>query len=283
MKCKAFGPTGTDVPAIGQGTWNVPESGAPAREALRAIRCGIELGMTHLDTAEMYGAGRAEELVRDAIAEYPRESLFITTKVLPSNADYRGTIAAADRSLRRLGLDYVDLYLLHWPGDHPLETTMSALEHLVHEGKVRFVGVSNFDTDEMIEAASYLRTVPLACNQVLYHLNERGVEHRLVPEACARSIAIVAYTPFGRAQFPRAQTVGGRALEKVARKHGATQRQIILAFLTREPHVFTVPKAARVAHVRENAAAGDLTLEAADVAEIDAAFPRASPAPLASL
>lgn len=281
MKRKPFGPTGVDVAVIGQGTWDIPERGARAAEALDALRCGIELGMTHLDTAEMYGSGRVEELIRDVVAEFPRESLFITTKVLPGNASFHGTIAAADRSLRRLGVDYVDLYLLHWPGEHPLEETMRALEQLVHDGKTRFVGVSNFDADEMLEAASYLQKVPLACNQVLYHLNSRGPEHAVIPEAQKHKIAVVAYTPFGRSRFPRGKAAG--VLDEIARKHDATPRQVILAFLTHEPNVFTIPKASHVEHVRENAAAADLVLDEADIAVIDAAFPLGKPEPLESL
>lgn len=268
---------------VGQGTWDIPESGARADEAKRAIRRGIELGMTHLDTAEMYGNGRAEELLGEAIAGVPRESLFVATKVLPSNAHFRGTRDAAERSLKRLGLEYVDLFMLHWLGNHPLEETMRALEGLVRDGKTRFVGVSNFDVDEMLEAASYLRSVPLSCNQVLYHVKERGIEYRLIPAAQERSIAIVGYTPFGRGRFPRAQAGEGGVLEVVARKHAATPRQVLLAFLTREPNVFTIPKASRIAHVEENAGAGDLALDATDVAAIDAAFPRGPETPLASL
>jgi len=283
MKRKTFGATGVEVAVIGQGTWDIPERGARAAEAQRALRLGIELGMTHIDSAEMYGSGRVEELVREAIAGIPRESLFIATKVLPGNAHFKGTLAAADRSLQRLGLDYVDLYMLHWESEYPLEETMHALEQLVRDGKTRFVGVSNFDADEMLEAASHLGSVPLACNQVLYHLNERGAEHRVIPAARERGIAVVAYTPFGRGRFPRAQARPGGVLEEIARKHGATPRQVILAFLTREPHVFAIPKASRLDHVRENAGAGDLTLDDADVAAIDAAFPLGAPAPLATL
>ena len=283
MLTKPFGATGVEVAVIGQGTWDIPERGARAAEAQRALRLGIELGMTHVDTAEMYGSGRVEELVGEAIAGLPRESLFIATKVLPGNAHFQGTLAAAERSLQRLGLDYVDLYMLHWQGEHPLEDTMRALERLVHDGKTRFVGVSNFDADEMLEAASYLGSVPLACNQVLYHLRERGAEHRVIPAARERGIAIVAYTPFGRGRFPREESKAGGVLDAVARRHGATHRQVILAFLTREAHVFTIPKASHPEHVRENAGAGDLTLDDADVAAIDAAFPRGGPAPLASL
>jgi diketogulonate reductase-like aldo/keto reductase len=282
MKHKAFGTTGVDLPVMGQGTWNMPESGSARREAQRAIECGIELGMTHLDTAEMYGAGAVEQFLGEVIRDIPREKLFIATKVLPGNATFQGTLEAAQRSLARLRCDYLDLYLLHWPGSHPLEATMQALETLVERGTTRFVGVSNFESDAMLEAASYLRGVPLACNQVLYHLGERGIEHELIPIARQRGIAIVAYTPFGRGGFLR--TAKGRSvLDGVARKHGATPRQVALAFLTRERNVFAIPKAAQVAHVKENAAAGSLTLQADDIAAIDQAFPRGRPGPLATL
>jgi diketogulonate reductase-like aldo/keto reductase len=260
----------------------MPESGSARREAERAIERGIELGMTHLDTAEMYGAGAVEEFLGEAIRGIPREKLFIATKVLPSNASYQGTLDAAQRSLNRLRCEYLDLYLLHWPGSYPLEETMRAFEVLVERGTARFVGVSNFETDSMLEAASYLRAVPLACNQVLYHLGERGVEHDLIPDARRRGIAIVAYTPFGRGGFLR--TAEGRGvLDSVARKHGAAARQVALAFLTREQNVFAIPKAAQVAHVQENAAAGSVTLDAGDIVAIDEAFPRARAGPLATL
>ncbi|MEO6836339.1 MAG: aldo/keto reductase [Candidatus Tumulicola sp.] len=284
MRNKPFAATGVELPVIGQGTWDIPEAGPRLEEAKLAIRRGIELGMTHLDTAEMYGTGRVEELLGEAIAGLPRDRLFVTTKVLPSNARYGDTLAAAERSLKRLALEYVDLYLLHWPSAHPLEETMRALERLVADGKARFVGVSNFDADDMEEAASYLRDVPLTCNQVLYHLNERGAERRVIPVAKKRKIGVVAYTPFGRGRFPRAQAGGGGILDDVARKHAATARQVILAFLTRDANVFTIPKAARLEHVEENARAGDLTLDAGDIAAIGAAFPLAdADAPLATL
>jgi diketogulonate reductase-like aldo/keto reductase len=280
---KPFGPTGVEVAVIGQGTWDMPERGDRLIEAEKAIRCGIELGMTHLDTAEMYGAGRVEELLGDAIAGIERQRLFIASKVLPSNARYDATIEACDRSLRRMKLDYFDLFFLHWPSQYPLEETMRALETLVESGKTRFVGVSNFDVDEMLEARSYLRKVPLACNQVLYHLRERGIEHALIPAARKHDIAIVAYTPFGRGKFPRAESKAGGVLERVASKHGATPRQVVLAFLTRDVNVFAIPKASRIPHVRENAGAGDLTLDEADIAAIDAAFPLEDAGPLATL
>jgi diketogulonate reductase-like aldo/keto reductase len=282
MKHKSFGATGVELPAIGQGTWNMPQSGAGRKEAVRALRHGISLGMTHLDTAEMYGAGAVEELLGEAIGGLAREGLFIASKVLPENATYEGTLKAARRSIARLRCDYLDLYLLHWPGSHPLEETMRALEDLVEQGTVRFVGISNFDTDEMLAAASYLRKVPLACNQVLYHLNERGIEHRLAETARRHDIAIVAYTPFGRGAFLR-EASQREVLTAVAKKHGATPRQVALAFLTRESNVFAIPKSASPMHVRENANGGSMTLDAEDFAAIDRAFARGRPGPLATL
>ena len=279
MRNKAFGRTGRDVPTIGQGTWDIPEAGARADEAKRAVRRGIELGMTHLDTAEMYGAGAVEEFLGEAIAGIPRESLFVASKVLPSNASLRGTIRACEQSLQRMNLDYVDLYMLHWPSEHPLEETMRALATLVEQGKARFVGVSNFDVDEMLEAQALLGDVPLSCNQVLYHLRERGVEHRLIPMAKDSGIPVVAYTPFGRGRFPRTSAV----LEEIAQKHRATTRQVILAFLTRESNVFTIPKASRTEHVEENAGASNVLLDARDIEAIDAAFPVGDARPLATL
>ena len=260
----------------------MPESGAALKEAQQAIRRGVELGMVHIDTAEMYGGGRVEALLAEAIRGIPRERLFIATKVLPSNASFKSTLTAAERSLRRLKCDYVDLYLLHWPGSYPLAETMGAFDRLVKEGKTRFVGLSNFEADEMLEAASYLKTARLACNQVLYHLGERGIEHGLLPVARRHGVAIVAYTPFGRGSFLRAGAAR-EVLERVARKQDATVRQVALSFLTREPDVFAIPKAARVQHVEENAHAAELELDAQDVAAIDAAFPRGKPGPLAML
>ncbi|HEY2475529.1 MAG TPA: aldo/keto reductase [Candidatus Cybelea sp.] len=282
MQRKPFGPTGVDVPVIGQGTWDMPERGAGRKEALRALRRGIELGMTHIDTAEMYGSGAVEELLGEAIRGAARQELFIASKVMPQNATYAGTLEAAAQSIERLRSDYLDLLMLHWPGPHPLEATMRALETLVERGTVRFVGVSNFDTDEMLEAASYLRAIPLACNQVLYHLNERGIEHRLIDAARQRDIAVVAYTPFGRGAFLRGASQRG-VLEGIAGKHGATPRQIALAFLTRERNVFAIPKAARVAHVEENAKAASIALDDDDLEAIDRAFPQGRAGPLATL
>lgn len=282
METKAFGPGRVPVAVIGQGTWDIPESGARRGEAISALRRGIELGLTHIDTAEMYGGGRAEEIVGEAIEGVARESLFLTSKVLPSNASYKGAMAACERSLRRLRTEYLDLYLLHWPSSLPLEETMRALEMLVEQGKARFIGVSNFDVDDVREAQSYLRAVPLACDQVLYNLNERGPEAHVLPYCASHDIALVGYTPFGRGRFPRTQAKEDGVLGRIAHAHSKTVRQVILNFLTRDPQLFAIPKASRVEHVEENAGAIGWQLTAQELAEIDAAFP-VREGPLATL
>lgn len=280
MKRRPFGRTGADVSVIGQGTWDVPESGARLAEQKRALLRGIELGMTHVDTAEMYGGGGVEEILGDTLRGV-RDRIFLASKVVPKNATYEGTIAACERSCARMKTDHLDLFMLHWPGCHPIGDTMHAFEDLVRQGKTRFVGVSNFDVDELREARSHLHGIPMACNQVLYHLNERGIEHRLIPYCKEQGIAIVAYTPFGRGKYKRGGDLA--TLDRVARKHGASVQQIILAFLIHDPIVFTIPKAAREAHVESNAAAADVTLDADDIADIDTAYPRGEDGPLATL
>jgi diketogulonate reductase-like aldo/keto reductase len=235
------------------------------------MRDGIARGMTHLDTAEMYGDGAAEELIADAIAGVPREQLFIVSKVLPQNASFEGTIRACERSLGRLKVDYLDCYLLHWRGSIPLRDTMRALEKLVTDGKIRSLGVSNFDVDDLREAESLLERERIACNQVLYHLGQRSVAEHELPYCRERGIALVAYTPFGRGEWHGGK--GAAVLDRIAQAHGVTAHAVILAFLTHDDAVFTIPKAARMAHVAENARAGDLRLDAAEAAAIDAAFP----------
>lgn len=270
----SFGATGRAVPRIGQGTWNIPERGAGAEEAKRALRRGVELGMVHLDTAEMYGDGRAEELLGAAIEGLPRESLFLVSKVLPSNATYAGTLRACERSLKRMNVDYLDCYLLHWRGSTPLADTMRALEKLVDDGKIRALGVSNFDVEDLEEAQEALERHPMACNQVLYNLHERGIEHRVLPWCLERSLAVVAYTPFGRKQLGNAGTAQGKTLHEIARKRAVDVHAVVLAFLTRESGLFTIPKAAKIGHVETNAQAGDLQLDDTEIAAIEGAFPR---------
>jgi diketogulonate reductase-like aldo/keto reductase len=271
MRTRTFGSTRRSVPVIGQGSWNVPTRGAAREAAVKALRDGIALGMTHIDTAEMYGDGAAEELIAEAIAGIDRSSLFIVSKVLPTNASYDGTIAACERSLRRLKTEYLDCYLLHWRGSYELAGTMRALEQLVHDGKIRALGVSNFDVDDLREAQAALEQEKIACNQVLYHLGQRSIEEHELPFCREHDIAIVAYTPFGRGEWHDAK--GRAVLERVAQAHGVSVHAVILAFLCRDDAVFAIPKAGSPAHVKENAAAGDLVLAAAEIAAIDGAFP----------
>jgi diketogulonate reductase-like aldo/keto reductase len=280
---KRFGWTGVEIPVIGQGTWMIDGSRQQERAAIEALRLGLELGLTHVDTAEMYGNGRAEELVAEAIAGC-RHEVFLASKVLPSNASYKGTIQACDRSLKRLRTDWLDLYMLHWPGTYPLEETMGAMEALVDAGKVRFIGVSNFDVNELKAAENALNKYKLACNQVLYHLGNRGIERRLVPYCASRGIAIVGYSPFGHGRFPSPESPGGQLLAEVGRKHRRTPRQVALNFLTRFPHVFTIPKHAQHEHVRENSGGAGWHLDEEDLQRIDATFPLPAPnAPLGML
>jgi len=203
----------------------------------------------------------------------PRSELFIVSKVLPQNASRAGTLRACEQSLRRLGTDHLDVYLLHWRGRVPLAETLGALEDLVDQGKIRALGVSNFDVSDLQEARTLLRKHPIACNQVLYHLGERHIDAELVPYCARHDIAVVGYSPFGHGRFPAPSRAGGRALAAVAARHGATPRQVALAFLARAAPLFTIPKASTPAHAEENAGALELSLTAADVAEIDAAFP----------
>jgi diketogulonate reductase-like aldo/keto reductase len=268
---RPFGPTGRDVPIVGQGTWNTPLRGERAEEAKRALRRGVELGMVHIDTAEMYGDGGSERLIGEAIQGLPREQLFLVSKVLPSNASYERTIRACEATLKRMRVEYLDCYLLHWRGSVPLGETMRALEQLVVDGKIRALGVSNFEVADLEEAQAALERAPIACNQVLYHLNERTIEAHELPYCREHGIAVVAYTPFGRGDWT--DRAGAHTVGDVARKHGATPRQVVLAFLTRDPMAFAIPKASTIPHVEENAAAGDLRLDDEDIAVIDRAFP----------
>ncbi|HEY9869319.1 MAG TPA: aldo/keto reductase [Candidatus Obscuribacterales bacterium] len=273
MRFQRFGPLNTNVPVIGQGSWELPERGNAVETAKQALRAGIELGMVHVDTAEMYGNGKAETIIAEAIKGFPRDRLFIVSKVLPSNASYAGTIKSCEVSLKRLQLDYLDCYLLHWRGHHPLSDTMAALEKLVSDGKIRSLGVSNFDIADLQEAESCLAKEALSCNQVLYNLHARGIERKLIGYCRQRNIAVVGYTPFAQRKPPAPASRAGQVLASIAEKHSATVRQVILAFLVRLDGLFTIPKAAKVEHVKENAAAGDLLLDESDIQDIDAVYP----------
>lgn len=280
-----MGATGVRVPPIGLGTYRMGEGDALRdRQEIEALRLGIELGMTLIDTAEMYANGRAEELVGEAVRDV-RDRVFLVTKVWPTNASYEGTLQAARRSLARLRVDRIDLYLQHWPSRFPVRETMRAMATLVRDGLVRFVGVSNFDARQVQEAQEALGGIPLVANQVYYHLRLRDIEKELLPHCEARRMTVMAYTPLGRMnEFPSVDTPGGRLLAEIGRKYGKTPVQVALNWLVSRPSVIAIPKAARAAHVRENAGALGWRLEVEDWKSIDEAFPAPSqPGPLPSL
>jgi diketogulonate reductase-like aldo/keto reductase len=276
MPRRRFGPTDREVAIIGQGTWYLED--ADRRTAVETLRRGLDLGMYHIDTAELYGAGAAEALVGEAIAGR-RDEVFLVSKVLPQNASRIGTVLACERSLAHLRTDRLDCYLLHWRGRHPLAETIGAFEALRQDGKILSWGVSNFDVDDLDEVVTIAGDHRMACNQVLYNLEQRAIERAVIPWCEMNGVAVTAYSPFGHANFPGPRTQGGRVLADIARAHGGTPRQVALAFLTRRASVFAIPKASRPAHTEENAGAGALHLSAADIARIDAAFPR-GPRPL---
>jgi diketogulonate reductase-like aldo/keto reductase len=274
MRHHRFGSTARDVAVIGQGTWYIEDG--DRREAVAALRRGLDLGMNHIDTAEMYGDGAAEAVVGEAIAGR-RDEAFLVSKVLPHNASRAGTLAACERSLRDLSTDRLDCYLLHWRGRYPLAETVGAFAELMRAGKILAWGVSNFDTDDLAEAQASAKAVAgagaIACNQVLYHLGERHIEHAVIPWCEGHGVAVIGYSPFGHDDFPTPRSAGGRVLAEIARERAATPRQVALAFLVRQPGVFTIPKAGTIAHVEENAGAGDLALTAQEIARVEAAFP----------
>ena len=270
MQTRGFGWTKVQVPIIGQGTWKM--EGDPPVEALGALQAGLDAGMTHVDTAELYGGGRVESLVGRAIAGR-REKICLVSKVMPNHASRSGTLKACEATLQRLGTDHLDCYLLHWPGPHPLEDTIAAFEQLVQAGKIRSWGLSNFDVDELDEALAIAGPRRIACNQVLYHLRARDIEDRVVPWCVKHDVAVVGYSPFGSGDFPQPQSKGGKVLGEIARAHGVTPFQVALAFLVRDPHVFAIPKSAKVARVRENAAAAGLRLGRQEIGRIEEAFP----------
>ena len=271
MEHRPFGSTHRDVPVIGQGTWEI-ERGDRA-SAVAALRRGLDLGMTHIDTAEMYGNGEAEKLVAEAIAGR-RDEVFLVSKVLPENASRKGTIAACERSLARLRTDHLDCYLLHWRGRHPLDATFAGMEDLKRQGKILAWGVSNFDVDDLEEAYRIAGDGVIACNQVLYYLQERAIEHAVIPWCEQHGVTVVAYSPFGQHRFPGPRSAGGRVLIELAETHGATPRQVALQFLVRRSSVVAIPKASSPEHTAENAGAGRLHLNDEEIARIDQAFPR---------
>ena len=272
MEKRQFGSASRQVSEIGQGTWNIEH--VPISTAVEALRRGIDMGMTHIDTAEMYGSGKAEQVIAKAI-EGRRDGIFLVSKVLPSNASKKGVVKACEATLARLKTDRVDCYLLHWRGTYPLQETVTAFDQLISEGKILSWGVSNFDVEDLKEIHGLSSSYPPACNQVLYHLKERAIEHAVIPWCSTHGIAVVAYSPFGsQSGFPAPRSAGGQVLQEIAAVHGATPRQVALRFLLRNPSVLAIPKASTPEHVIDNAQAGQLELSSAEVARIDEAFPR---------
>jgi len=260
-------PSGDTVSALGQGTWTMGDSARRRKEEVSALRLGLDLGMTLIDTAEMYASGGAEEVVGEAIAGR-RDEAFLVSKVMPGNASRRGTIAACEKSLKRLKTDRLDLYLLHWPGSIPVAETVEGFTHLKNAGKIRHWGVSNFDVGEMEELVGLPDGGPVATNQVMYNLNRRGIEYDLIPWCEKRRIPIMAYSPLDQGRILRS-----RALEQVAKRHGATPAQVALAWLLQRKNVMVIPKAGSEAHVRENHGALAVRLGADDFAALDGGFP----------
>ena len=260
-------PSGATMPTFGLGTWRMGENTRKRADEVKALAHGLSLGVTLIDTAEMYGDGEAESIVADAVGS-KRDEVFIVSKVLPSNSSKRGTIAACERSLKRLKTDRIDLYLLHWRGSPPLRETIEAFETLKDAGKILDWGVSNFDIGEMAELAETQGGTACATNQVLYNLTRRGIEFDLMRWCRARKMPIMAYSPIEQGRM-----LGHAALGEVARRHEATPAQVALAWLLRQDGLVVIPKATALAHVEEDVAALDLALTAHDLATLDRAFP----------
>lgn len=259
--------SGVSIPVLGQGTWYMGDEPSRREEEIATLRLGIDLGMNVIDTAEMYGDGASEKLVGEAIAGR-RDEVFLVSKVLPSNASRSGTIAACERSLKRLGTDRIDLYLLHWRGRAPFAETIAAFEALQDAGKIRHWGVSNMDVDDMSEIARASGGDAISTNQVLYNLTRRGIEYDLLPQAQARGLPLMAYSPIEQGRLTEYPEI-----EDIADKHGVTPAQIALAWVLRQQGVIAIPKASTLSHVQENRAALDLKLTAEDLAALDEVFP----------
>jgi diketogulonate reductase-like aldo/keto reductase len=260
-------PNGENVPALGQGTWQMAERADRRAQEIEALRLGVELGMTLIDTAEMYGEGAAEELVAEALLS-ERDRIFLVSKVYPHNASRQGVVEACERSLRRLKTDRLDLYLLHWRGSVPLEETVAGFEDLRRTGKIRHWGVSNFDVDDMEELLGVPAGENCATNQVLYNVTRRGPEFDLMPWMAERHMPLMAYSPIEQGRLPP-----GGTLQAIARRHEASPFQIALAWLLNRPAVVSIPKASSIQHVRENCKALEIRLTREDMAAIDAEFP----------
>lgn len=260
-------PSGEAIPVLGQGTWGMAEDVRRRKEEIAALRLGLDLGMTLIDTAEMYANGAAEELVGEAIVGR-RDEVFLVSKVLPNNATQRGMLAACERSLQRLGTDRLDLYLLHWRGYPPLEETLDAFATLIHAGKIRHWGVSNFNVSDLEELVDLPIGAAVTADQVLYNLTRRGIEYDLLPWCRERSLPIMAYSPIEQGRM-----LSHPGLQGVAARHGATPAQVALAWLLRQYGLNVIPRAGTLEHVRENRGALDLHLTEQDLATLDRAFP----------
>ena len=260
-------PDGTAIPALGQGTWELGEDRKRRADEIEALRTGLDLGMTLIDTAEMYGDGAAEELIAEAVGKR-RDEIFLVSKVLPENATRRGTAQACERSLKRLRTDRLDLYLLHWRGSVPLAETLDAFEALMKSGKIHRWGVSNFDVEDMEELGDLAGGDVVATNQVLYNLTRRGIEYDLLPMARDIGMPVMAYSPIEQGRMLR-----HAALRNIAQRHGVTPARVALAWVLQQPGVCAIPRSGNPEHTRDNAAAATLTLSSDDLAELDAAFP----------
>jgi diketogulonate reductase-like aldo/keto reductase len=280
LERKSLGKTGESVAAIGLGTWNMGGRESPDyrddERLIEAIRYAVELGMNHIDTAEMYAAGHAEELVGEAVKQFSRDEVFIATKVWPSNLRYEDVIRSCRRSLERLQLKYVDLYMVHWPNPRiPLQETMKAMEKLVKDGLVRYMGVSNFDVELLEEAMNALKREEIVANQVEYSLEAREVERELIPFCERNGITVTAYTPLGKGRIPAeaaSNTPRGKILAEMAQRYGKTPVQIVLNWVIWRPNVITIPKAARKEHLEENAGAAGWRLTEEDYKRLSAAY-----------
>ena len=267
-------PSGERVPALGLGTWHVGDDPRLREDEIASLRLGVEMGATLIDTAEMYGEGRSESLIGEAIAGI-RDEVFLVSKVYPHNASREGAFKACERSLKRLGTDRIDLYLLHWRGTVPLAETVEAFEALQRAGKIRLWGVSNLDVSEMEELTSLPGGAAVQTDQVLYNLSRRGIEHDLLPALRERRIPVMAYSPIEQARLAR-----NRKLEAFAERNGMTSAQAALAWVLRDDDVIAIPKTSTPEHVIENVAAADIRLDAEELAELDAMFRRPPPGPL---
>jgi len=270
MKTRPLGTTAVQLPEIGLGTWQLESSNRDS--CIQALHRGIELGMTHIDTAELYGRGSVEELVGEALQGGLREKVFLASKVMPSNASAQGTVDACERSLKRLRTDHLDLYMLHWAGDIPLSQTLEAFALLKQQGKIRSYGVSNFDAAMLKKAVTLAGPGNIVSNQVVYHLRERKIEKALVQAAQDLGVTLVAFSPLGAGNFPRPPSPGGKLIRDIGQRHNVSAYAVALRFLLRLPGVVTIPRSSQAAHVEELARANDLTLTPEDLSAISTQF-----------